>query len=76
MNNETTEKGKYLVRKISVTKTMRNLPIGKSIKFKAREYGPLSSARSAATRMAQSGEGEWKVTTDDNGTTYTITRLK
>ncbi len=74
MNNEIVEKNKYLVKKVSMIDTMRNMPIGKPVQFDAKECGPLSSARSAASRLSQSGEGEWIVASDDNGVTYIILR--
>lgn len=74
MYNEIVEKNKYLVKKVSMIDTMRNMPIGKPVKFEAKECGPLSSARSAATRLAQAGEGEWIVASDDNGVTFIILR--
>ena len=74
MNNEKVEKNKYLVKKVSIIDTMRNMPLDKPVQFVAKECGPMSSARSAASRLAQAGEGEWIVASDDNGATYIILR--
>lgn len=74
MNNEKVEKNKYLVKKVSMIDTMRNMPVGRPVQFDAKECGPMSSARSAASRLAQAGEGEWIVASDDNGATYIILR--
>lgn len=74
MNNKIEERNKYLVRKVSIIDTMRKLPFDKAIEFDALECGPVSTARSAATRLAQNGEGKWLVDSDNNGVTYTIVR--
>ncbi|EJX00301.1 hypothetical protein EVA_11594 [gut metagenome] len=74
MNNKILEKNKYLVKKVSIIDTLRNMPIGEPVRFEAKECGPMSSARSAASRLAQTGEGEWDVTSDDNGVTFIILR--
>lgn len=74
MSKEIEEKNKYLVKKVSIVDTMRNMPYDKPITFDALECGPISSARSAASRLAQAGEGKWLVDSDNNGVTYTIIR--
>lgn len=74
MNNEAVQKNKYLVRKISIIDTLRNMPTGQTVLYEAKECGSLSSARSAACRLAQYGEGEWIITSDDNGATYNVFR--
>lgn len=75
MNKETREKNKYLKYKVDLVGTMRTLPIGKPILFSCKEAGCFSSAQSAASRLSR-GEGTtFNLSTDDNGATYTITRL-
>lgn len=74
MNNQIEEKDKYVVTKVSLVDTLRNMPVDKPVKFDAETCGPIGSARSAACRLAQSGEGEWLVTSNDNGVTYIIMR--
>ncbi len=74
MGNQNVEKNKYLVKKVSIIDTMRNLPYEKPVVFDALSCGPITSARSAASRLAQAGEGTWLVDSDNNGVTYTIIR--
>lgn len=75
MSNKTANKNDYLVTKVSIIDTMRNMPYNKQIEFDAITCGPMTSARSAATRLAQAGEGKWNVTSDTNGATYSIIRI-
>lgn len=68
---------KYLVKKVSVMDTFRNLPIGKPIKFSCREVCSYGTAQSAVSRLNSAAKGEaYKLNTEDNGVTYTILRLK
>ena len=74
-NSNNQEKNKYLIKKVSIMETMRNLPYNKPVEFDAETCGPMSSARTAATRLAQNGSGKWLVESKNNGVTYTITRI-
>lgn len=74
MGERLEEKNKYIVKKVSIIDTMRKMPFEKPIELDAIECGPMSTARSAATRLAQYGEGKWDVTSNNNGVTYTIIR--
>lgn len=73
--NKNEERNQYLVRKVSIIDTLRNLPVGKPIMFDCREAGPLNSAYSAVNRLKSKGEGEWRVNPNDNGAHYIITRM-
>ena len=37
----------YLVKKVSITDTLRNIPVGKPVLFDCREAGPMASACAA-----------------------------
>lgn len=74
-NSTKGEENRYIVRKVSIADTLRNLPTGRPVMFDCREAGPLNSAYSAATRLRNAGEGEWKIDPNDNGAHYIITRL-
>lgn len=68
---------KYLVKKVSVIDTFRNLPIGKSITFDCRELCSYGTAQSAISRLNTSAKAEtYKISTTDNGVTYSVIRLR
>lgn len=68
---------KYLVKKVSVIDTFRNLPIGKPIKFDCRELCSYGTAQSAVSRLNSSAKEEvYKISSTDNGVTYSVIRLK
>lgn len=67
----------YIVRRVSLTDTFKNIPEGVSATFFCRETGPMSSAASCASRLNKAvGWEKYKVTTADNGITYTVTHNK
>lgn len=65
---------KYLVKKVSVIDTLRQIPEGKTVKFDCRELGPCGSAYSAVSRLNKAaGYEAYKISSEDNGATYSIT---
>lgn len=65
----------YIVKKVSFTDTFRKIPKGKSVTFDCREVGLMSSAKAAVSRLNMlAGREEYKISTEDNGVTYTVTR--
>lgn len=64
----------YIVKKVALTETFRNIPVGQSVLFDCREAGLYSSAKAAVSRLnASVGHEAYSITTDDNGVTYTVT---
>lgn len=70
------EENKYIVKKISVMDTLRNLPVGKPVIFDCRELCAYGTALSAVCRLNSANADSYRLITDDNGVTFTITRLK
>lgn len=71
---ETSKQNGYLVMKVSPTDTIRNIPVGKSVTFDCRELGSMSTAKSCVSRLNKdAGREEYRITSDDNGATYTVT---
>lgn len=65
----------YLVKKVSITDTLRNIPVGKPVLFDCREAGPMASAKSAVSRLNGSANKEvYSISSKDNGATYEILR--
>jgi hypothetical protein len=68
---------KYIIRKVAITETFRNLPIDQPVTFSCKEAAPINSAYSAACRLNKKyGEGTYTVTPIDNGASYTVIRSK
>lgn len=68
---------KYLVKKVSVTDTFRNLPVGKLVTFDCRELCSYGTAQSAVCRLNSAAKEEtYKISSTDNGVTYSVIRLK
>jgi hypothetical protein len=65
----------YIVKKVSIVDTIRNIPVGKPVCFDCLEAGPMGSARSAVSRLnAAAGKEIYSISSDDNGATYTVIR--
>lgn len=63
----------YLVKKVSITDTLRNIPVGKPVLFDCREAGSMASAKSAVSRLNKAaGREVYKITSADNGVTYSV----
>jgi len=75
MYSKNGQQNSFIVRKVSMIDTLRNLPVGKPVEFSCREVGYLNTAYSAANRLESKGEGEWRIEPHDNGAHYTVTRL-
>lgn len=66
---------RYLVKKVSITDTLRNIPKGKPVRFDCREAGPMASAKAAVSRLnSAAGKEIYTISSDDNGATYSILR--
>lgn len=71
---EITTKNLYLVKRVSLTDSIKSIPCGKTATFDCREAGPMASAKSAVSRLNKAaGREEYKITSTDNGITYSIT---
>lgn len=60
---------------INTPASMLTIPSGKSVTIRCQDFSPLSTVKSAATRLNQRiGKIEFEVTTPDNGATIIIKR--
>ena len=74
---EKTSQNQYLVRRVSLTDSIKSVPAGVSVTFDCREAGSMASAKSAVSRLNKGvGREEYKVTSTDNGVTYSVTHNK
>lgn len=65
----------YIVKKVSITDTLRNIPSKQAVRFDCRVAGPMASAKAAASRLnTAAGREIYSITTDDNGATYIVSR--
>lgn len=72
-----TSQNKYLVRKVSLTDSIKSIPAGVTVTYDCREAGSMSSAKSAVSRLNKAAcREEYKVTSTDNGVTYSVTHNK
>lgn len=68
---------RYLVKKVSITDTLRNIPKGKPVLFDCREAGSMASAKAAVSRLNSAANKEvYTISSTDNGATYTILRTE
>jgi len=66
---------RYIVKKVSITDTLRNIPSGKPVLFDCREAGSMASAKAAVSKLnAAAGKKVYTISSDDNGATYRILR--
>ena len=71
---EITSQNQYLVRRVSLTDSIKSIPAGVTVTYDCREAGSMASAKSAVSRLNKAaGREEYKVTTTDNGVTYSVT---
>lgn len=71
---EITAQNQYLVRKVALTDSIKSIPVGVTVTFDCREAGPMSSAKSCVCRLNKAaGREQYKVTSSDNGATYSVT---
>lgn len=74
---ELPSQNRYLVRKVSLTDSIKNIPSGVKVTFDCREAGPMASAKSCVSRLNKAaGREEYKITSEDNGVTYSVTHNK
>lgn len=74
---ELSQQNQYLVTRISLIDTVTNIPVGKTATFDCRVLGPMASAKSCVSRLNKAaGFEEYKIGTEDNGVTYSITHNK
>lgn len=74
---EMPQQNRYLVRRVSLTDSIKSIPVGVSVTFDCREAGSMASAKSAVSRLNKAaGREEYKVTSTDNGVTYSVTHNK
>lgn len=74
---ETTPQNQYLVKRVSLTDTVKSIPVGKTVTYDCRVAGPMASAKSCVSRLNKAaGREEYKITTTDNGVTYSVTHNK
>ena len=72
---EITSQNRYLVKRVSLADSFKALPVNVPVTFDCREAGPMSSARSCVCRLnKEAGHETYKISSDDNGVTYTILR--
>jgi hypothetical protein len=65
----------YIVKKVSITETLKNLPVGKPVLLDCREAGSMASAKSAVCRLnAAAGKEVYTISTEDNGATFRVLR--
>lgn len=70
---EITSQNQYLVRRVSLTDSIKSIPSGVTVTFDCREAGSMASAKSAVSRLNKAaGCEEYKVTSTDNGVTYEV----
>lgn len=71
---EMPQQNQYLVRRVSLTDSIKSIPVGVTVTYDCREAGSMSSAKSAISRLNKAaGREEYKITSEDNGVTYSIT---
>lgn len=74
---EITSQNRYLVRRVSLTDSIKSIPVGETALYSSLEAGPMSSARSAISRLNKAaGREEFSIATEDNGVTYSVTHNK
>lgn len=71
---EIQSQNQYLVRRVSLTDSIKSIPAGVTVTYDCREAGSMASAKSAVSRLNKvAGREEYKVTSTDNGVTYSVT---
>ena len=77
MTKQISHENQYLVRRVSLTDSIKSIPAGVSVTFDCREAGSMASAKSCVSRLNKvAGREEYKITSTDNGVTYSITHNK
>lgn len=74
---EFTQQKPYLVKRVSLTDSFKSIPYGVTVTYDCRVAGPMASAKSCVSRLNKAaGYEEYKVTSEDNGVTYSVTHNK
>lgn len=74
---EIPQQKQYLVRRVSLTDSIKSIPAGMTVTYDCREAGSMASAKSAISRLNKAaGREEYKITSEDNGVTYSVTHNK
>lgn len=74
---ETTSQNQYLVKRVSITDSIKSIPTGVTVTYDCREAGPMASAKSCVCRLNKAaGYKAYKIKSDDNGVHYTVTHQK
>lgn len=74
---EMPQQNQYLVRRVSLTDSIKSIPAGVAVTYDCREAGSMASAKSAISRLNKAaGREEYKITSEDNGVTYSVTHNK
>lgn len=74
---EFTQQKPYLVKRVSLTDSFKTIPSGMTVTYDCRVAGPMASAKSCVSRLNKAaGYEEYKVTSEDNGVTYSVTHNK
>lgn len=70
---EKTSQNQYLVRRVSLTDSIKSIPAGVTVTYDCRVAGSMASAKSAVSRLNKAaGREEYKITSTDNGVTYSV----
>lgn len=74
MTKEISQEKCPLVMRVSITDSIKAIPMGETATFDCREAGPMASAKSCVSRLNKAaGREEYKITSPDNGVTYQVT---
>lgn len=69
-----TANNQYLVKRVSLTDTIKSIPVGETVTYDCRIAGPMASAKSCVSRLNKAaGREQFKVASSDNGVTYSVT---
>ena len=70
---EKTPQNPYLVTRVSLTDSIKSIPAGVTVTYDCREAGSMASAKSAVSRLNKAaGREVYKITSTDNGVTYSV----
>lgn len=70
---EKTSQNQYLVRRVSLTDSIKSIPAGVTVTYDCRVAGSMASAKSAVSRLNKAADREeYKITSTDNGVTYSV----
>lgn len=74
---EMTSQNQYLVKRVSLTDSIKSIPTGVTVTYDCRIAGPMASAKSCISRLNKvAGYEEYKITSVDNGVTYSVSHIK